>query len=586
MRDRIAPADFEFQSNMLSNGKDSDVGSYFLTFTTLDFKTPPLSAADQERLKPITVIVGEADGVVYVGREKEFAQAYGGLTGKNEYIVMGPGNTWKSKSADDWQPTGHNIYDYLVEGTWNKSGSGVPFVYTKIGDLLLSIGQPAKAPSVSPQRREVLETFSQTLVHAANFLGQREMVKGLVEYVDVRTPRLPELSARKVELDEYHRRIETRRREGEKDVQSRVDAALEALRAELGLGREMTLKRAEDEYNMPPLSEERRRELESFIGDVRQVEENLVRSFDDREFEQGIAELREQYAEMLKAVGLERFEDSGAKLEELKGLGKNVTPEQERLRKAFGQFHQKYSALLKDKLRRFGIEKDSRLAALRYPEGITDYRMADRELRADRSPERRAKLASYIQRYPAVQEESRARATEELNQNLEVLPKPGGVDSVEHGRRLKEYFDAVMGLAFSNDDPELTRLVEDMTTAANEREGLARAGSDGHHMSLEQMEHAVDSLRVKRSGLLRKWEGIWRQGALTSDKLAAETSAYDSTLDAYKRLFHFYQQKEEWLWELKDQGRFDDGCGLAGNPRLALFAREVPTSPKGVSANA
>src|SRR5262249_25563813 len=118
----IAPSDFEFQANTLSNGKISDVGGYYTAFTDMDYVTPPLSPERIAKLKPITRIMGKRDGLVRIGREDKFDTAFGpwevvdtyedqvrvlsNPAGRSHNILLPDGPIWKSKGPDDKHATG------------------------------------------------------------------------------------------------------------------------------------------------------------------------------------------------------------------------------------------------------------------------------------------------------------------------------------------------------------------------------------------------------------------------------------------------------------------------------------------------
>lgn len=174
LKDRIAPEDFEFQSNIYVHGKLSRIGGEHASVTQNGFSTPPLTAEEQQKLKPISVIVGAGDGLVYVGREAQFQAAYGGLTSPSEFIVLGPAKNWKSGDSDILHLTGHtNIWD-------RQNQSGKPDIYTRISDKVHSLMSPSEGEDVAdPAEVRMSETFRN---YSEHFIF-RQMIEQGPEYV-------------------------------------------------------------------------------------------------------------------------------------------------------------------------------------------------------------------------------------------------------------------------------------------------------------------------------------------------------------------------------------------------------------------
>src|SRR5262249_17368435 len=134
-KDRIAESDFEFQENMLQNGKDSDIGGTITTLNDFGYITAPVSPERKAQLKKrMRVIVGETDGVFDVGREKEYAKAFGPLA--DDFIILPEGPTFKGV-----RKTGHNQFD-LYDGPYENRPLSRPVVYTMIEEAVAAYGAP------------------------------------------------------------------------------------------------------------------------------------------------------------------------------------------------------------------------------------------------------------------------------------------------------------------------------------------------------------------------------------------------------------------------------------------------------------
>lgn len=563
--DKIAPADFEFQQNMLNNGKDSDVGAYFTAMSDFDYSTPPLTPEQQAGLKPLLAVASDADGVVYVGREKEFAAAFGGLVEPSKFILLGPGQTWKSKGPQDLQPTGHNIFDRYVDGTTTLQ------VYSLIADAVTAVAGKA-APSPVPADR-ISELMDGIFRHYANFLAFREMVQSDVEYVESNSADLPRLSKRKVELDDYIRRAERELREGEKQVESRVAAAIEVFRKKIGLTEAINLKRAQEELGAPPLTDERRQALLDYVAEVQKLDEGLRAGYQDPQYERDLQQLSKDFAPLLKTLGLKNIEGYKALFDAYQAR-KDLSPQEQRTRGDLSRLHQRFTEVSKHKQGRFGLERDRRLAGMARPDGVLDARAALRELNSDRSEERRAKLAAFVEGYPQVESQARMAAENDAMARAEAVAKPEGVTSLEDGRAQRDRQNEVMNMTYAPDDQAAADIAHRLAELGEERDRIVHGSKT--EISLEKLDGMVDGMRKKRAALMKKWDGLWKQGDLSSAHLKAETADYDRTLESYKELYFNYESKKgDWLLQLKQSGQLTEGVILAGTPELKSLRHKV-----------
>ncbi|MBX3023092.1 MAG: alpha/beta fold hydrolase [Bdellovibrionales bacterium] len=562
---KIAPADFDFQENMLANGKDSDVGGYFTTFTDFDYVSAPLTPERQHQLKPLTLVVGSADGVVYVGREKQFAAAFGNLEEPNQFILLGPGRTWKSKGPEDLQPTGHNIFDRYIDGTETLQ------VYALLADLVREVaGEDLTAPSAVAD--PVSTTLDTLFRHYANFLAVREMIATQVEFVDTNSPQLAELSGRKVELDEYKRRLDQQHVENGKIIEAKVNKAVDQLRAEIGLTDQVLFKRAQEELGSGEMTPQREAELTDYIERIQNLDKEMRGSFHDQQYDRDIAGLTKEYQPLMKKLGFDKIEDYRKHFDP-GNTGKKIDGEAAKVRADLSRLHQRVADANRGRQARYGVERDRRLAELPRPEGVLDVRSAQRELNTDRSPERRAMLEQFVARYPEIERNARLIAEREADEAKQAISRPAGIGRWEEAVRAKEQQDAIMSMTFETDVPVISRLAHRIGELTEERERLVR-GSQGQQ-SLDALSADVEKVRAKRSGLLKKWEGLWKLGLVTSAAVSQDQAAYEQTLASYKALHVAYQVKMKWLRELKERDRLSEDVVLASTPELRALRAKV-----------
>lgn len=571
-KDRIAPADFEFQSNLLNNGKDSDIGAYFTNLTDLDYRMPPMTDEEQGRLKKITVIVGDADGLVYVGREEPFQKALGGLKAPSQLIVLGQGTTWKSKSIQDLLPTGHNIFDRYVDGTTTLQ------TYQLIGDAVLEGG--ANLPTNESTGSPNLDLIDRAFRHYANFFGFREMLQGRIEYVITDTEHRQAISKRKGLLEEYLRRVQVAEDELEKMADGRqpipsVQQAVEALRSRLGITENINVRRAEEDLATPPLTPERKALLEKFIAEIREADRLMRESYVDLQYDEDLAQLNKEYQPLLTELGMPDVTGYKAKLDEFSAGKKELSGDRARIRGALSRLHQRMIDLNRRRESRFGVARDARLSAIDSPPNVRDQRSALRELNLDHSPERRAKLQAFVAEHDKIEAEAKQKAIEELKARIDAQPRPPGVSGPEEARLQKAEQESFLDFTFvPPGQPEIAamaRQIRDLTAEVDELEM-----GDGSTQSLDKMEASVKQLRVKRAGMLKTWDHLWKTGGLSSPAVVKSERGVQATLANYKALYFAYENKKsDYLLELKESGRLTAANILALTPEIKSLRRKV-----------
>ncbi len=571
-KDQIAPSDFEFQSNLLNSGKDSDIGAFFTNLTDLDFRMPPLSDEEQARLKKLTVVVGSADGLVYVGREEPFQKALGGLKAPSQFILLGPGTTWKSKTPQDLLPTGHNIFDRYVDGTTTLQ------TYQLISDTVLDGG--ANLPSNESTGSPNLDLIDRAFRHYANFFGFREMLQGRVEFVATDTEHRQAIAQRKGQLEEYLRRISIVEDELQKMMEGRqpipsVQQAVEALRLRLGISENINVRRAEEDLATPPLTPERKALLEKFIAQIKEADRLMRDSYVDPQYDDDLAELNKEYQPLLTELGMPDVTGYKAKLDEFNDGKKELAGDQARIRGALSRLHQRMIDLNKKRESRFGVARDAKLSAINSPPGVRDQRSALRELNLDHSPERRAKLKAFVAEHDTVEAEAKQKVIDELKARIDLQPRPPGVSGPEEARVQKAEQESYLNFTFvprgQPEIAEMARQIRDLIEEVNELEL-----GDKSAPSLDKLEASVKLLRVKRAGMLKNWDHLWKTGGLSSPTVAKRDRGVQGTLANYKALYFAYENKKsDYLLELKESGRLTAANILALTPEIKSLRRKV-----------
>lgn len=543
-KDQSAPSDYEFHENLLANGKESDIGGLFATLSDFDFRTPRLSVEEQARLKPLTVYVGDKDLLVYVGREKQFQEAFGSLVAPSRYIVAGDGITWKSKDAKDLQPTGHNIFDRLEDGTQNYE------VYKLLADAALKY---APEPASGPAADAAEQVYDRFIREWAGFFAFREMVEDRVEYVDVSTADLPALTSQKIELDRYLSKVSELKNETNRMVNSQIEADVQAFRIGLGLNENIRIKRAREELAMPALSNEHRQEIKVYLTKVGEAEQKIQAEFQDPAFEADVARLSEQFRDSLPKIGATRLEQYRSALDGL-AARRDLNNDEKKLRADLTKLHQAYSEILKAKQGRFNRARDRAVDAIPRPPGISNAAEARMAVSSDRSAEDRQRLQRFVTGYDQIEADARRKALASIDERIAHLPRPSGVTSVESALARKAEADSVLvSTSVPAGAPEIAPLAARVKTLQAEWDEV---NSGNGQRSLAQQIAYVRDLKLKWVVSQKRWNGIWSKGILTSPGVRDWNARFEEKLRTYKdKYFAYSHAKNEWLIGLKTSGQ-------------------------------
>lgn len=565
---QIAPADFQFQANMLNNGKDSDIGAYFTAFSDFDYSTPTITPAQVQALKPAVGFIQMHDGVTYVGREKPFADVFGQLlvpyTKDMDFQATfsdpdAPSRFYTLESADTWKgevPQGHNGFDAYIPGTKK------PLIYTAMGLMAeASVGGELTPPAAQ------LNVLDYTVRAYANFPAFRELIRSDVEYVENNSAEANEIMGKRQQLDQFVAAYEGKQATHLKDVEQRLQVEAQAIRTDLGMTENLNVRRAEDELNVPELTEQRKVELEAYIQAVKLVDSTMKTDFNDAAGATELNALTAEFSPLLRQLNLASVDQYKSAFDKLNGR-KGLTAEETQLRTQLSRLHQKFMELSKRRQTRFGQERDRRLASIPIPSGINDLRSAQRELTMDRSPARRELLTRYIAAYHEVETKLRAEAQVEVTRELDDIALPAGLHTVEDVKHAKTQIEQIANMSFVPEgNSKIRAITRRLSEAAEERDLLingASLESGEAQLNLNRLQKSVDDLRVKRSNLLRQWEAVWKKAEFKSQKLDKKTQGFEAALENFKQsYFEYEKQKGEWLLNLKLKNQLTEDNVLA-----------------------
>lgn len=321
-----AKGDVKFFRNHKFEGKLSNSSS--IAQLERIYNLPKLTPEQEARLPRLTVIMGQYDLITYLGREQHFwnqfislAKLGGGdgpagsfntleLTDKlynapRKVIMMPAGITHESKDKEDLIKTGHQVADVRSED------GNYLFVHQlimhEINRLSEGVNPPAKTGDAAQDTLNIVTWYYN------KYPAFREVVERYTSFVKMDGENLRDLEKRDKQLKKYIESVDKERRKKRGEIELALKTAVESLRIELGIedvkikdgdeDRELRLNEAKAlaELQFPPLTDERKRQLEAFAEEHRQIEKGIERPdspyyFSDGPFEDKIKELREKFA--------------------------------------------------------------------------------------------------------------------------------------------------------------------------------------------------------------------------------------------------------------------------------------------------
>ncbi len=289
----------------------------------------------------------------------------------------------------------------------------------------------------------VKDLIERTFRYYAVYIGFRELLRDRVEFVHTDSEYRPELANRKSALDDYLRQIDKLEEEKKKVAEGRttppsVTQAVEELRAKLGIADNINVARAREELELNPPSEERRKELEKYRTEVQAVDLELRKSYVDSQWLQDIESIKSEFSSLISELGIPDVTNLKSNLEDYSNVPTDNPKKRGELRAKFNSLKQALSRIHNKREERLGVARDARLLAIPQPKGIRDLRSALRELNLDSSPERKAKLKSFVDQVEVVMESAKRNTIDSFIGQIASIPLPAGVDSVEHARVLSK----------------------------------------------------------------------------------------------------------------------------------------------------
>lgn len=486
----IAPTDFEFQKNVLANGKDSDVGDTHLQLTDMDFDTRPLTPEEEASLPPERVIIGTADSL-YVGREELFEKAFG-----SNLIKYGPGRSHKSPAdkPEQLDPTGHQLMEVYIQGTetvrlyrelrdfvlHGVNGEGLGVNAVNNGSYLAHMERMIKMtddPVFLGTGNKYVDLYERVFRHYLNFFGFRELTK-LPQYVTVDTKEKPELSLRQSALDAAEgqlkpviAQIELLEKLGyaakNQDPANKKEfpfpqarAAIDALRVSLGLKGQITsVEKAQLALNVPELTAERKAELEKFVADIIEKEAELKKEFKDPIYDMALDKMNKKYAPLIaelrgllpelqkKAEEIAKEKGEEAPLLKVDDVidaermrpyynANNMSDRDKRIRSELSKVKQELNEIQKPHFDLYNAARAAKMTKIHTPKGVTDMRSANQELSLDRSETYKDALRTFIAKYDETLEAARQALLTEAKAKLNG-PFPEGLKSLDEVRQRK-----------------------------------------------------------------------------------------------------------------------------------------------------
>jgi pimeloyl-ACP methyl ester carboxylesterase len=441
-RDLVADSDWSFMNNIVRNLKISGVAPWATDLTFMGYKWDPISPEDVNKLKPLLVIVGQHDGLVYVGREKAFREHLGQILPPDRFVVLEPGRTYENpKSTDPLKKIGHQISDRYQDGTEKPDAL---LKELKFISEISGMEFPEIRPSQEKENAVGL-LYRLFLLYSNNFAA-REFLNDHVEYI--RQPTKEQLarqdrsadilkffSGRQNEITRLATKLEQAKHATEKELNEKfqVKGGYDGAKRELEVDRSPERKRILHEYH-EQIEEAEKRAGQSFdespsvaerIKIVEKYGESLVGQIEAllrfREVQKTVGLIRKLYAnnqvEITQRIDhlfrennidtpkpdetdsflvsqIERFSAQPADFVPAKGASR---PKKDGFAKVLASCEQALIALKKEKARRYGQHLAKIQEEVAAPKGI--HRPADAmwELKLQPlTPERRVQLSTYI----------------------------------------------------------------------------------------------------------------------------------------------------------------------------------------------
>lgn len=443
-RDLVADADWTFMSNIVRNLKISGVATWATDLSFIGYKWDPISREELNKLKPLLVIVGQHDGLVYVGREEAFREHLGQILPPDRFVVLGPGRTYENpKPTDPLKKIGHQISDRYQDGTDKPDAllRELKFI-SEISGI--------EFPEIRPNQENenaVAVLYRLFLLYSNNFAA-REFLNDHIEYIRQPTKELLErqdrsleilkfFSGRQHEITRLGTKLEQAKHATEKELsdQFQVKGGYDGAKKELEVDRSPERKRVLHEY-LEKIEEAEKRAGESFdenpsvterIRIVERYGESLVGQIEAlikfKEIQKTVGTIRKLYAngpgeiidrvdhlfrendidtpkpneiDTFLAAQIDRFSAQPAGFVPPKGASQS-NPKKDGFAKVLASCEQALLVLKRERARRYGQHIAKIQEEVQAPKGIHRPAEAMWELKLQPlTPERRDQLSTYI----------------------------------------------------------------------------------------------------------------------------------------------------------------------------------------------
>ncbi len=409
--------------------------------------------------------------------------------------------------------------------------------------------------------------------------GLRELLKDRVEYVQVDTPLRIGFSKRKGALDDYLKRIqpiehEIQRVEDGRSPVKEVTEVGDALRKKLGMTENISLKRAQDELALPPLTDQRLSELRLYVEQVDQADSELKKTYNDTQYAKEIQALESEFSKVMAEVGIGEIAEYVPVLNAYLAR-KDLDAKEAKVRGELSKLHQKFVDAGKRKTHRFAIARDAAIASIALPAGVVDFRSAMRELNADRSPERRERLKNYVIDLQRLEEEARVRVIGGLTERIHREPRPDGVDSPDEVRAEISQLNEILAMTYAPEGyPQIAAAAASVRKL--EAQMIFLMNGDTDVLGLEKLLLKAQEARAKRTKAVKAFENLWSKGVITSAAISEKEEKVQELLAKYKEMYlSFHEQERAFLEQLKESGTLTEENVTVSTPDLISLRDKV-----------
>jgi hypothetical protein len=497
----------------------------------------------------LLLVVGEADGLVYVGREKFFTEQFESLSGESEFVLLKEGKTFKSQNDGDLLPTGHNIFDKLDErGKYETYNRIFEFIVGKENieawDLKFE-----SMERLGPRREMIRRILNQ---YANNFVF-REYVNTQVEFVKRPTPALEALVEKKKTLAIALRKSDGLKKKFDQESTKLLQAQKRGLAKSLGLSDQFNPDQLEWELSLNDMTAERAQELQKYVESFRQLELEHRSSWVDPHLE--------AKNKLLQDLGVESYE---AAQKESRQLEQDKSGDKSR-RSELSRGLQKYTELEKQSRRNFSDSLNEKAAELEAPVGVDSVRAASRELKVEMNSEKRQALTEYRSRLGDLNKSfAEQRANEFQTQILSLEEWPEGYQSLEQIRSEVAVIDRALADKYVPEDApqSLKELARDIEVL--DKEIALIKGSQQSELVVLQKQ--LQGLKKKKDQIVRRLQAYWTKTEIENPVIKEAIAREEAALEKYYEVYQALSEKQSnYLIDLSKNGEISSEA-LANPP--------------------